>query len=123
MLIDLCKLAPAAFVGACIACGAQEITGWKYGFVLGLAAWAYCLHLMHLVTATCATGYSGRGRDEEAERCRCRRTKTLIAKGALMACLKQPMEAAPAQRVPPPLGGRFAGRVSQSARPLLSCRN
>jgi hypothetical protein len=51
MLIDLLKLAPAAFVGACIACGAQEITGWQYGFVVGLGSFAYCMHLMHAVTA------------------------------------------------------------------------
>jgi hypothetical protein len=51
MLIDLMKLAPAAFVGACIAYGAQAITGWQYGFVVGLGSFAYCMHMMHVVTA------------------------------------------------------------------------
>jgi hypothetical protein len=41
MLIELLKWLPYTFLGACIGWGAEEITGWKYGFLVGLAAWVY----------------------------------------------------------------------------------
>jgi hypothetical protein len=48
MLIELLKWLPCVFLGACIGLGAQEITGWKYGFAVGFVAWACCEYMTRL---------------------------------------------------------------------------
>jgi len=45
MLIELLKWLPCVFLGACISVGAQEITGWRFGFGVGFIAWVCCEYM------------------------------------------------------------------------------